>query len=107
MTQPTAIVTPWHGLRSTGDPHCRWPFQRGAVGIERWPVRHGIAGSAVPADVSASAVSQAGDVPDEDLIRAEWVPVWAAGGWSGDPPTGRGLHQVAQHIRDPRSMDRT
>jgi hypothetical protein len=32
---------------------------------------HGIAGAAVPARVSASAVAEAGDMPDEDLIRAE------------------------------------
>ncbi len=57
-----------------------------------WPVHHGIAGSAVPAGVSTAAVTQADDVPDENLIRAEGVPVGTAGRRSGDPLTVRGLY---------------
>jgi hypothetical protein len=34
------------------------------------PVQHGVAGSTVPAGVSA-AVAQTDDVPDEDLVGAE------------------------------------
>ena len=34
----------------------------------------------MPAGVPATAVTEAGDMPDEDLIRAEWVPVRAAAG---------------------------
>jgi hypothetical protein len=52
----------------------RRPFERDAVSVQRRPVRHGIAGPTVPAGVSASAVSEAGDVSDEDLIRAEGCP---------------------------------
>ena len=39
--------------------------------VEWWPVHDGVAGSAVPACVSAAAVTEAGDVTDEDLIGAE------------------------------------
>jgi hypothetical protein len=46
---------------------------------------HGIASLTPPATVSAAAVSKAGDVPDEDLVRAEAVPVRAARRWTGDP----------------------
>jgi hypothetical protein len=51
----------------------------------------------MPAGVSSTAVSEAGDVSDEDLIRSERVPIRAAGWWSGDPLPGSGLHQLAQH----------
>jgi hypothetical protein len=44
---------------------------------------------------------KAGDVPDEDLIRSEGMPVRAAGGWSGDPFPGRRLYQLAQHEYKP------
>ena len=44
----------------------------------RRPVGHGIAGSTVPTGMPAAAVSEAGDVADEDLVRAEWVPVGIA-----------------------------
>jgi len=44
----------------------------------------------VPAGVSAAA--EAGDVSDEDLIRAEDVAVGATGRWVGDPLPGRGLY---------------
>jgi hypothetical protein len=69
-----ARVVPRTGIR-VRDPHSRRTFQCGAVGVHRWPVHHGIAGSAVPADVSAAAVSEACDVADEDLIRPEGMPV--------------------------------
>jgi hypothetical protein len=36
----------------------------------RRPVHHRITRSAVPAGVSAAAVSEAGDMPDENLVRA-------------------------------------
>jgi hypothetical protein len=35
-------------------------------------------------------VSEAGDMPDEDLVRAEAVSVRAARRWVGDPLPGRG-----------------
>jgi len=44
----------------------------------------------VPAGVPAAAVTQAGDMPDENLSRAEYVTVGAVGGWLGYPlPVGR------------------
>jgi hypothetical protein len=52
----------------------------------------------MPAGVSPAAVSEAGDVPDEDLIRAEAVSVGASRRWVGDPLPGRRPHQFAQHI---------
>jgi hypothetical protein len=63
----------------------------------RRPVHHGIAGSAVPAGMATAAMAEANDVPDEDLIRAEGVPVRASRGRVGDPLPGCGLHQLAQH----------
>jgi hypothetical protein len=51
----------------------------------------------MPAGVSSPAVSEAGSVPDEDLVRPERVPVGAMRGRVGDPLPGRGLHQLAQH----------
>ena len=52
--------------------------------VERWTVDDGVAGSAVPAGVSAAAVAEAGYVPDEDLIGAELVSVGASTGRLGD-----------------------
>jgi hypothetical protein len=51
----------------------------------------------VPAGMSAAAVSKAGDVANEDLIRPEGVPVRASRRRVGDPLPGRGLHQLAKH----------
>ena len=42
---------------------------------------------AMPAGVSAAGVSEAGDVPDEDLVRAQRMSVGASAGWLGYPPT--------------------
>jgi hypothetical protein len=51
----------------------------------------------MPAGVSATAVTEAGDMPNEDLIRAEQVTVGAVGGRAGDPLPGHRLQQLAQH----------
>jgi HK97 family phage major capsid protein len=64
-----------------------------ASGAVKWG---SIAGAAGPGGVPA-AVSEAGDVPDEDLIGAEAVPVGASRRRVGDPLPVRGLHQLAQH----------
>lgn len=66
--------------------------EAGAVFVEWRPVHDGVAGSAVPACVAAAAVTEAGDVTDEDLLRAEGVPVGASAGRSGDPLPARGLN---------------
>jgi hypothetical protein len=79
------------------DPHCRWPIKRTAVGIHRRPENHGIAAGTGPRNVATAAVTKADHVPDKDLIRAEAVPVGAAGRWMRDPLPGRGLNQLAQH----------
>ena len=42
-------------------------------------------------------MAEAGDVPDEDLVRAERVPVRAAARRSGDPFAVSRLNQLAQH----------
>ena len=56
--------------------------------VERRPVRRLIALAACPGGVPA-AVTEAGDMSDEDLVRAEGVPVGAAGWWLGYPlPSG-------------------
>ena len=75
------------------------PLERSAVQClaNGGPIRYGVAGATMPAGVSAAAVSEAGDVPDEDLIRPEGVAVGAACRWVGDPPPSRGLYQFAKH----------
>jgi hypothetical protein len=70
------------------------------VRVEWRTVHYGIAGSAVPAGVSA-AVTKAGDVSDEDLIRVKGVAVRAAGRWLGYPlPFGRS-DQLTLHLQQP------
>jgi hypothetical protein len=51
----------------------------------------------MPARMSAPAVSQTDDVPDENLTRTETVTVGAPGWRVSDPRPGRGLHQLAEH----------
>ena len=51
----------------------------------------------MPACVNAAAVAEAGDVPNEDLVRASGMSVRASGRRVGDPLPGRGLHELAQH----------
>lgn len=43
------------------------------VGVEGRPVHDGVTGSAVPGRLSTATVTEAGDVTDEDLVRAEGV----------------------------------
>jgi hypothetical protein len=64
---------------------CRRPVEAYAVGVERRPVHDGIAGSAMPAGVSAAAAAEADDMSDEYLIRTEDVAVRATGGRLRDP----------------------
>ena len=45
-------------------------------------------------------------MPDEDLIRAERVPVRAAAGRVGDPFPGRGLYQLAQLAKSDEIVER-
>jgi hypothetical protein len=58
----------------------------------------------VPAGVPASAVAEAGDVPDEDLVRDEWVPVRAKGWRPGDPLPVRRLPLTPQRGRCERDL---
>ena len=51
----------------------------------------------MPAGVPAAAVAEAGDMPDEDLIRAERMTVWTPGGWPGNPLAVRRLNKLAEH----------
>ena len=71
--------------------------------VERRPVHHGITRSAVPAGMPAAAVAEAGDVSDEDLIRAERVPVRAPRRWLGYPLPAAVLDEVADHPIKPRA----
>ena len=45
------------------------------VRVQWRPVRHGIAGAAMPAGVPAAAVAEAGLVADEDLVSAQPVHI--------------------------------
>ena len=64
--------------------------------VERRPVHRHIATAARPGRVAA-AVAEAGDVPNQDLVRAERVAVRAADWRTGDPLAVRRLHKLAQH----------
>jgi hypothetical protein len=85
-----------------GDPYRRRPLERRAVRVERRPVHHSIAFAAMPRGVATAAVTEARDMADEGLIRAEWVAVRAPGRPAGHPPAVRGLHQLAQHSPEHR-----
>jgi hypothetical protein len=87
-----------------GKTHRRWSVQRRAVRVERRPVHHSITRSAMPACVPTSAVSEADDMPDEDLIRTEGMHVGASAWCVGDPLPGRGLYQLGQHDYKPSSV---
>jgi hypothetical protein len=88
-----------------GDAHGGRAFERGAVLRHRRPVDHSITGSAMPAGMPAAAVSQAGDVADEDLVRAE--AVGASGRWLGDPLPPCCADQLALvHLQQPMAGNR-
>jgi hypothetical protein len=70
------------------------------VRVERQPINHRVAGSAVPGGVSAAAVTEAGDVTDQDLVRSEEVPV-------GHRLGGRVIHlPLAVRTRSPSTRGR-
>ena len=82
-----------HGLqRGVGDAHHRRPVEDVQCLLSGGPVHHSITRSAVPTCVPATAVAQASDMPDKDLIRAEWVAVRAPLRPAGHPLAIRGLH---------------
>jgi hypothetical protein len=62
--------------------------------VERRPVHRSVACSTVPAGVSAAAVPEARDVPDQYLIRAEMVSIRASVGRLGHPFTVGGPDQL-------------
>jgi len=70
-------------------------------GVQWRPVHRLVACAARPCGVAA-AVAEARLVADEHLAGAERVPVLAAGRWVGDPSSGSGLHEVAEHPIKPR-----
>ena len=78
------------------------------MSVERRPVHHGVAGSAVPGGVSAAAVTETSHVADEDLVGAEGVPVGASAGCFSHPlaaaPNEIALHPcgVIRHRRQVR-----
>jgi hypothetical protein len=83
----TSATDPTVGSKS----HCRRPLQRSAMSVKRWPVDHRVTGAAMPTGVPATAVSEAGFMPDEDPVGAEGVPVWAPARWVADPLAVGGL----------------
>ena len=78
-----------------GDPHHRRPLKRRAVRVKRRPVHHSVTGAAMPAGVTAAAVTEARDMPNQDSVRAERVAVGAAARWTGDPLAVGRLREVA------------
>ena len=51
----------------------------------------------MPGRVPTTAVTEAGDMPDEDLVRAEGVTVGASARRTGDPFAVGRLDQLAEH----------
>ena len=97
-SEPIRPATPRDLAPGVRDSHSRRSIKRGAVRVQGRPIHHGVAGSAMPAGMTASAVSEAGDVSDEDLIQTETVSVRASGRHVRDPLPGRGRYtEVAQH----------
>jgi hypothetical protein len=76
------------------DPHRRRPIQRRAVSVHRRPIGNGVARAAMPTGVPATAVAKAGDVSDEDLVRAESVTIRTPRRQAGDPLAVGRLHQL-------------
>ena len=62
--------------------------------VHRRSVHHRVASAAMPRGVSAAAMAEAGDMPDEDLVRAEGMSVGASGRWLGHPFTVGGLDEL-------------
>jgi hypothetical protein len=56
------------------------------VGVQPRPIHRRITCAAMPGGVTAASMTEAGDMPDEDLIWAERVPVRASS--SGPPVRG-------------------
>ena len=52
----------------------------------------------MPGGMPTTAMAKAGDVADEDLIRAERMPVGATLGPAGHPLAVCRVHQLAQHV---------
>ena len=84
-----ALVCPPPAVPVGASSRWSWVFMGG-------PVHHGVAAGTGPRNV-AIAVTKAYHVPDKDLMRAEAVPVGAAGRWMRDPLPGRGLYELTQH----------
>ena len=66
------------------------------MNVERRAEHRGIACAARPGRVAA-AMTEAGDMPDEDLVRAEGVTVGASARRTGDPFAVGRLDQLAEH----------
>jgi hypothetical protein len=99
--QQSARQTRGDLVAAGGDTHTRWAFEGTAMLRHRRPVHHGIAGSTPPACVTATAMSKADDVSDEDLIRPERVSVGAAGRRVGYPCAVDGTDKLPLvHARD-------
>ena len=97
---------PAESVSSGRDPNCRRPFERRAVRVERRPVHRLVASATRPRGVAA-AVPEAGLMPNQDLVRAESVPVGASRRRESYPRFGRGLHQLAQHDYKPKASTGT
>ena len=51
----------------------------------------------MPTGVPSTAVTEAGDMANENLAGAESVPVRASRRWVGHPLPAAVLHEIAQH----------
>ena len=87
-----------------GDAHGRWPIERRAVGVDRWPVHRLVASPARPCGVPA-AVPETSLVTDENLSGAGLVTGRATRRQVRDPPPGRGLYKLAQHDYEANRAD--
>lgn len=66
--------------------------------VQGWPVHDRLAGAAVPGGVSAAAVAEARDMPDEYLIRTEGMSVGASARWLGHPLAVDGPDELTSYM---------
>jgi hypothetical protein len=73
---------------------------------ERWPISDSIASAAMPDRVAAPVLGGAGDVTDQDLLRAERVAVGAVCWCPGYPLASTVADQLADDVHSPEPIAR-
>jgi hypothetical protein len=67
--------------------------------------RYTVASHVRQVQVAATAVTETGDMPDEDLVGAKWMPARTPCWRAGDPLAVGRPHQIAQHAASLEPVD--